>query len=105
VAEPDRQADAVVVDVPEQSRYELRLDGRLIGLAAYRRSDGRLVLTHTEVDDACSGRGLGTRLVLEVLDDARRRQLAVVPLCPFVAHVLAEHPEYGDLVAPGHHGS
>ena len=45
----------VVVDVPEANRYELRLGGRLIGLAAYRRRNGRLALIHTEVDGKLAG--------------------------------------------------
>jgi predicted GNAT family acetyltransferase/glutaredoxin len=94
--------DAQVVDVPEKGRYELRLDGRLVGLAAYRRRDGRIAFTHTEVDEACEGRGFGTRLVRAALDDARRQELEVVPLCPFVAYVVARHPEYQQLVAAGY---
>jgi predicted GNAT family acetyltransferase len=99
---PDTSDEAAVVDVPEQNRYELRRDGRLIGLAAYRRRDGRIVFTHTEVDEKCSGRGLGTQLVLAALDDARRHHLNVVPLCPFVAHLIEEHPEYRDLLVTGY---
>jgi uncharacterized protein len=92
-------ADAEVVDVPEKCRYELRLDGRLIGLAAYRRRDGRIALTHTEVDESCEGRGFGSRLAAAALDDARRRGLRVLPLCPFIAHYVQQHPEYQELVA------
>jgi predicted GNAT family acetyltransferase/glutaredoxin len=84
--------DAEVVDVPERGRYELRLGGRLIGLAAYRRVDGRIVFTHTEVDDSCSGRGFGTRIAEAALADARRQRLEIVPLCPFIAHVIEKHP-------------
>jgi uncharacterized protein len=92
-------ADAEVVDVPEASRYELRLDGRLIGLAAYRRRDGRIAFTHTEVDESCEGRGFGSRLAAEALEAARREGLEVVPLCPFIAYYIEQHPEYQDLVA------
>ena len=92
-------ADADVVDVPEKSRYELRLDGRLIGLVAYRRRDGRIAYTHTEVDESCEGRGFGSRLVGVALKDALREGLEVVPLCPFVAHYVERHPEYASLVA------
>jgi predicted GNAT family acetyltransferase/glutaredoxin len=92
-------AEAEVVDVPEKKRYELRLDGRLIGLAAYRRRNGRIVFTHTEVDEACSGHGFGSRLAEAVLDDARRQGLEVAPLCPFISHYIGQHPEYQDLVA------
>jgi predicted GNAT family acetyltransferase/glutaredoxin len=82
-----------VVDVPEKSRYELRLDGRLIGLAVYRRRNGRIVFTHTEVDEACSGRGFGTRLAQEAVADARRQGLEIVPLCPFIANYVEKHPD------------
>jgi predicted GNAT family acetyltransferase/glutaredoxin len=95
-------AEAEVVDVPEQNRYELRLDGRLLGVAVYRRRNGRLVFTHTEVDESQSGLGFGSRLAVAALDDARRRGLEVVPLCPFIAHVIEEHPEYEPLVAAGY---
>jgi uncharacterized protein len=93
-------AEATVTDVPDRDRYELRLDGRLIGLAAYRRRPGRVAITHTEVDEACTGRGFGSMLAAAALDDARRRGETVVPLCPFVAEYVERHPEYADLVAP-----
>jgi predicted GNAT family acetyltransferase/glutaredoxin len=95
-------SDAVVTDVPDESRYELRLGDRLIGLAAYRRQDGRIAFTHTEVDEACEGRGFGSRLAAAALDDVRRQGAEVVPLCPFIARYIDRHPEYGDLVATGY---
>lgn len=95
-------AEAEVVDVPEASRYELRLDGHLIGLAAYRRRDGRIAFTHTEVDESCEGQGCGSRLAEAVLEDARRQGLGVVPLCPFISHYIGRHPEYEPLVAAGY---
>ena len=97
-----RVEDAEVVDVPEANRYELRVEGRLVGLAAYRRRDGCIAFTHTEVDENCEGRGFGSRLAAGALDDAARQQLEVVPLCPFIAHYIERHPQYEALVAPGY---
>jgi predicted GNAT family acetyltransferase/glutaredoxin len=91
--------EPTVVNVPGASRYELRDGERMIGEAAYHRRDGRIALTHTEVDEALEGRGLGGALVAAALDDARREGLEVVPLCPFVAAYIERHPEYQDLVA------
>jgi uncharacterized protein len=93
-------AEAKVVNVPEAGRYELRLGGRLIGLAAYRRRNGRIAFTHTEIDEACEGRGFGSRLAEVALADAAKEKLEVVPLCPFIAHYIDKHPEYRPLVAP-----
>src|SRR5207248_4002275 len=95
-------AEAQVVDVAEASRYELRLGGRLIGLAAYRRRNGRIAFTHTEVDESCEGRGFGSRLAAAALEDARRAGLAVVPLCPFIAGYIERHPEFAQLVVSGY---
>lgn len=89
-----------VVDVPEQSRYELRLGNRIIGEAAYHRRQGsnRITFTHTEVDESVAGRGLGSRLAAAALADARRQGVEVLPLCPFMLHYIGTHPEVQDLV-------
>lgn len=97
-----RPTDAEVIDVPQASRYELRLDGRLIGLAAYHRGDGRIAFTHTEVDESCEGRGFGSRLAAAALENARREGLEVVPLCPFIAHYIERHSKYERLLAAGY---
>jgi uncharacterized protein len=87
-------------DNSELSRYEILDGGRLAGFADYRLHDGRLVLPHAEIDSEHQGAGLGSRLARFVLDDARARELTVVPLCPFIASYLDSHPDYLDLVAP-----
>ena len=98
-------AEAEVVNAPEESRYELRLRGRLIGLAAYRLRDGRIAFTHTEVDESLEGRGFGSRLAAAALEDAARQELDVVPLCPFVAYYIEQHPEYKPLLPAGYRQS
>ena len=80
-------------------RYELEADGHVAAVLMYRDRQGRRVLVHTEVDPAFEGRGLGTTIVRETLDDVRRRGLKIVPLCPFVREYLERHPEDADLVA------
>jgi predicted GNAT family acetyltransferase/glutaredoxin len=96
---PEPTEEPTVVNVPEASRYELRVGDRMIGEAAYHRRNGRIAFTHTEVDEALEGQGLGGRLAATALEDARRQGLEVVPLCPFIAGFIERHPEYEDLVA------
>jgi predicted GNAT family acetyltransferase/glutaredoxin len=96
---PEPTEEPTVVNVPEASRYELRAGDRVIGEAAYHRRNGRIAFTHTEVDEALEGRGLGSRLAAAALEDARSQGLEVVPLCPFMARFIDGHPEYEELVA------
>jgi predicted GNAT family acetyltransferase len=92
--------DIRVTDNPDEQRYEVLVDGALGGFAQYRLRPGRIVFTHTEVDDAYEGHGLGSTLVRTALDDVRARGLLVTPMCPFVRAYIDQHPEYQDLVAP-----
>lgn len=97
--------DAVVVDVPEKSHYELRIGDRTVGEAAYRHRRGstRIAFLHTEVDEQLAGRGFGSRLAEEAFSDVRRKGLEVIPLCPFMTAYLKRHSEHQDLIAPGYH--
>jgi uncharacterized protein len=87
-----------VADNPAASRYEITDDGEVVGFVTYRLSPGVISFLHAEVNPAREGRGLGTQLVREALDDARARGLAVRPVCPFVAHFVTHHAGYADLV-------
>lgn len=85
----------------EHSRYELTLDGRLVGVAQFYEVEGAVVIPHTEIDPSLRGRGLGDILVEGTLSDLRSRSERVVPACWFVAQYVADHPEHADLLAEG----
>jgi uncharacterized protein len=92
-------------DAPELGRYEIREDGQLAGFLEYRVNGDRMTLLHTEVEDAHTRRGLGGRLVRAALEDARARGMHVLPVCPFVAHIVRSEPErYLDAVVPSARG-
>ena len=87
-----------MVDRPEQHRFEILADGQVAGFAAYQLRGQEILFTHTEVDDAYEGKGLGSVLVRHALDSARERGLDVLPLCPFVRSWIGRHPDYLPLV-------
>jgi predicted GNAT family acetyltransferase len=90
-----------VRDVPELSRFEIRVGGELAGFTAYIRRPPLMTFTHTEVDPRFEGQGVGGRLVSQALDATREEGLAVIPVCPFVRAYIAGHPAYLDLVPAG----
>ena len=89
-----------VVNNPELHRYEIHVDGKLAGFAAYRGQPGVVTFTHTEIEPAHEGQGLGSVLARSALDELRGSGEQVVPLCPFIATYIRRHPEYVDLVVP-----
>jgi predicted GNAT family acetyltransferase len=91
-------SDVVVRDNRELSRVEASQDGVVAGFAAYREREGRRIFTHTEVDPAFEGQGIGGMLARAALDQARAEGFGVVPLCPFIKAWIDRHPDYADLV-------
>lgn len=88
-----------VANNPEQSRFEITVDGKLGGFLAYRREGDVIDLQHTLVMPAFRGQGLAGQLAERAFEDARAEGLKVIPSCPFVAGWVPEHPEVQDLIA------
>jgi uncharacterized protein len=91
--------DLEVRDNRDDQRYEATVDRELAGFTEYRLRPGLIAFIHTQVDSAFEGQGVGSALVREALDDARRRGLEVLPFCPFVNSYIERHRDYADLVA------
>ncbi|WP_413452003.1 GNAT family N-acetyltransferase [Georgenia phoenicis] len=91
-------AEIEVRDVPSRHRYEATADGELLGVAVYERDGDVVVLTHTVVEPAAEGQGVGSALARAALDAARTEGLRVLPQCSFMAGWVDAHPEYADLV-------
>jgi uncharacterized protein len=94
-----REQETQVVDNPGVRRYEMFLDGELVGFLDYVLDDGHIVLPYIEIEPAFEGRGLGGRLAEAVLLECRARGLTVKPECPFIVRYIREHPEHADLIA------
>jgi predicted GNAT family acetyltransferase len=81
-----------------RSRYELRIDGALVGACNYRDAGERRVLVHTEIEPDYSGQGLATELIVFALEDVRRLGKRAVAQCPMVAHYVEKHDEFDDIL-------
>ena len=118
---PAPTADPAVVDHPEAQRYEIVIDGQAAGFAEYRLVGpdyatpdyatpdyatpdydtpdyDTMVFTHTVIQNAFEGCGMGSRLAKAALDAARTRRLWVRPECSFFVRYIERHGEYADLV-------
>ncbi|WP_299534534.1 GNAT family N-acetyltransferase [Ulvibacterium sp.] len=92
--------DLQLKDNPEAKRYEVHIDG-LVPRIEYIKVKDKIYLTHTEVPKGLEGQGIGTSLVKAVLEDIEKKDLTLVPMCPFVAMYIKRHPEWKKLVLKG----
>lgn len=93
----DVPADLTVENDLATGRYKI-VAGEGAAFIAYKLSGNTIELIHTEVPAELKGHGIGGKLAHAALEDARNRNLKVLPLCPFVAAYVKRHPEFQDLV-------
>lgn len=94
------KASYELIDNADKRQYEFHV-GTEIPRLEYIRAKDKIYLTHTEVPQSLSGKGIGSALIGAALEDIRRQDLTLIPLCPFVALYLKRNPEWKQLVLKG----
>jgi hypothetical protein len=65
---------------------------------AYAGSD-KIIIDHTEVNDKLKGQSAGYKLVEAAVVFTRKKDIKIIPLCPFAAAVFKKKHEYSDRLA------
>ena len=89
--------DIKLIHNEDENRFEKKVDG-FLAYIEYLRKDNKMYLTHTIVPQEIDGRGVGTTLVRETLEEIEKRYLKVVPVCSFVILFIKRHPEWEKLL-------
>jgi hypothetical protein len=73
-------------------------EGERIAEMVIAVDDKNITVYHTEVSPKRKGEGAGTKLLTTMVEYARKHQLKVIALCPFVSAQFKRHPElYADV--------
>ena len=88
-------------DDPEGRRFVLAAHGGEV-VALYNPVQGGAMITETLTPPELQGSGLASRLAALVMDELRRTDRLILPVCPFFANWLRKHPEHADLVHPAY---
>jgi hypothetical protein len=74
-------------------------DGARLAELTYTVAATRVIIDHTQVDDALRGTGAGRKLVEAAVAWARAENQKMLPLCPFARSVFDKTPEYSDVLS------
>ena len=82
----------------DQHRYELVADDQVVGFTEYESRSDMIVLRHTEVAAGHEGKGYGSTLAKQALDDVIAQGKKVAIRCEFIAAYVKRHPEYAPAI-------
>jgi uncharacterized protein len=72
---------------------------------AFGITGSNMTVFHTQVADKLKGQGVAPKLVVAMVDYARKNNLKVIPLCPYVHAQFKRRPEeYSDVWNQNWHG-
>ena len=83
---------------PDKNRASAYDEEVKMGEIIYTQKDGIWVITRTFVEEEYGGRGVGGRLVAELVNQARLNNKKIYPQCSFALKEFNENPEYSDVL-------
>ena len=83
----------LVLNQLNRGAFLLEEDGEKLAEMVVTVDDENLIVYHTEVNPKAEGKGLAKILLNAMVNYARKKQLKVIPLCPYVHAQFKRHPE------------
>ncbi len=86
-------------DDGKNGMFYVEQEGKVLAQMTYVWTGAeRIIIDHTEVDDALRGQSAGKQLVAKAVEFAREKSLKIIPLCPFAKSVFDKVAEYRDVL-------
>ncbi|NTJ43127.1 N-acetyltransferase [Agrobacterium larrymoorei] len=79
--------------------YTAKLEGHSGEMTFSRASPKLIILDHTGVPDELRGKGVGQALAAHAVEEARKGDWKIMPLCPFFKAQTLRHPEWSDVIS------
>lgn len=83
----------LVLNQLNRGAFLLEEDGEKLAEMVVAVDNENLIVYHTEVNPKAEGKGLAKTLLNAMVSYARKKQLKVIPLCPYVHAQFKRHPE------------
>ncbi|MDO5744826.1 MAG: hypothetical protein Q4P23_10180 [Micrococcaceae bacterium] len=90
----------VIENNQEQHRYQLFVQGELAGFVQYSMRKNELWVHYVQLKRRYKSEETIDHLLLHIVDEVRRKRLALMPFCPAMRIFLAERPDLIRLVPP-----
>ena len=92
------QEEIIINFNQRESRSVALNDDNIIGCCQYKEEKNVWSITHTVVKQEYGGRGIAKRLVLAVIEEARKQNKKINPICSYAKKMMESNDEYKDVL-------
>jgi len=92
------QEEIIINFNQRESRSVALNEGNIIGYCQYKEENNIWSITHTVVKQEFGGRGIAKRLVIAVIEEARKQNKKINPICSYAKKMMESSDEYKDVI-------
>ena len=91
--------EEIIINFNQRESRSIALnEGNITGYCQYKEENNIWSITHTVVKQEFGGRGIAKRLVLAVIDEARKNNKKINPICSYAKKMMESSDEYKDVL-------
>ena len=95
----EKTQEEIIINFNQRESRSIALnEGNIIGYCQYKEENDVWSITHTVVKQEFGGRGIAKRLVLAVIDEARKQNKKINPICSYAKKMMESNDEYRDVI-------
>lgn len=84
----------------KSGRYLIDLAPGIVAEMTYQRTGvNTILIDHTRVPAQYRGKNIAEKLMVHVIDDARKNDTKIIPVCSYVVAQFKRHPEWAELLS------
>ena len=95
----EKTQEEIIINFNQRESRSIALnEGNIIGYSQYKEENNIWSITHTVVKQEFGGRGIAKRLVLAVIEEARKQNKKINPICSYAKKMMESSDEYKDVL-------
>ena len=95
----EKTQEEIIINFNQRESRSIALnEGNIIGYCQYKEENNIWSITHTVVKQEFGGRGIAKRLVLAVIEEARKQNKKINPICSYAKKMMESSDEYKDVL-------
>ena len=95
----EKTQEEIIINFNQRESRSVALnEGNIIGYCQYKEENNIWSITHTVVKQEFGGRGIAKRLVIAVIEEARKQNKKINPICSYAKKMMESSDEYKDVL-------
>ena len=90
--------DILITYNRDEKRSLAIVDNEIIGFCEYELVNDKWAITHTVVSENFSGQGIAKKLVLKIVEEARKSGVKLIPICSYAKKMLENNLDFNDVL-------